>query len=63
MLTLKNTNILVMVFDLIQDQVFHFQVGGFGQNVLIFGADMNSCIHIDNKKMTYFFTKEDQRKN
>ena len=29
---------------------FSFPVGGFGQNVLIFGADMNSSIHIDNKK-------------
>ena len=26
MLTLKNTNILVIVLDLIEDQVFHFQV-------------------------------------
>ena len=24
--------------------------GGFGQNVLIFGADMSTAIHIDNKK-------------
>ena len=24
--------------------------GGFGQNILIFGADMSSSIHIDNKK-------------
>ena len=24
--------------------------GGFGQNVLIFGADMSTSIHIDNKK-------------
>ena len=23
---------------------------GFGQNVLIFGADMSTSIHIDNKK-------------
>ena len=27
-----------------------FPSGGFGQNVLIFGADMSSSIHIDNKK-------------
>ena len=27
-----------------------FPGGGFGQNVLIFGADMSSFIHIDNKK-------------
>ena len=39
--------ILVMGLDLIEDQVFHFH---FGQIVLIFGTDMNSSVHIDNKK-------------
>ena len=29
---------------------FSFPGGGFGQHVLIFGADMNSCAQIDNKK-------------
>ena len=29
---------------------FSFTGGGFGQNVLIFGADMSISIHIDNKK-------------
>ena len=29
---------------------FSFPEGGFGQNVLIFGVDMSSSIHIDNKK-------------
>ena len=29
---------------------FLFPSGGFGQNVLIFGADMSSSAHIDNKK-------------
>ena len=29
---------------------FSFPNGGFGQNVLIFGADMSSSAHIDNKK-------------
>ena len=28
---------------------FSFPGGGFGQNVIIFGADMNSFTHIDNK--------------
>ena len=28
---------------------FSFSGGGFGQNVIIFGADMNSSPHIDNK--------------
>ena len=30
-----------------------FPSGEFGENVLIFGADMSSSIHIDNKKKTY----------
>ena len=29
---------------------FSFLSGGFSQNVLIFGADMSSSIHVDNKK-------------
>ena len=29
---------------------FSFTSGGFGQNVLIFGADTSTSIHIDNKK-------------
>ena len=29
---------------------FSFTGGGFGQNVLIFGADMSTSIHIDNNK-------------
>ena len=29
---------------------FSFPSGGFGQNVLIFAADMSTSIHIDNKK-------------
>ena len=28
---------------------FSFPVGGNDQNVIIFGVDMNSSIHIDNK--------------
>ena len=32
---------------------FSFPGVGFGQNVLIFGVDMSSSSHIDNKKKTY----------
>ena len=42
--------IQVMESDLIEDHFFSFPGGGFGQNVLIFGADMSSSTHIDNKK-------------
>ena len=37
-----------IVFD--RRSSFSFPDGGFGQNVLIFGADMSSSAHIDNKK-------------
>ena len=33
--------------------VSSFPGGGFGQNVLIFGAGMSFSAHIDNKKKTY----------
>ena len=29
---------------------FSFQNGGFGQNVIIFGVDTSSSVHVDNKK-------------
>ena len=32
---------------------FSFPGGGYGQNVLIFGADMSSSAHVDNKKKMY----------
>ena len=47
---MKNMGILVMALDLIEDQAFYFLVVDFGQNVLIFGIDMSSSAHIDNKK-------------
>ena len=34
---------------------FSFPSGGFGQNVLIFGADMSFSAHIDNKKKDILF--------
>ena len=30
-----------------------FPGGGFGQNIIIFGVDMSSSPHIDNKKKTF----------
>ena len=32
---------------------FSFPGGGFGQNILIFGAEIISSAHIYNKKKTY----------
>ena len=39
---------LVMELDLIEDQVFSFSGGRFGQNVLIFGVDMSFPAYIDS---------------
>ena len=36
--------------DLIEDLVFSFTSGGVGQNISVFGVDMSSSPHIDNKK-------------
>ena len=33
---------------------FSFRGGGFGQKVLIFGVDLSSSPHIDNKKKVIF---------
>ena len=32
---------------------FSFPSGGFGRNVLVFGVDMSSSDHIDNKEKTH----------
>ena len=37
----------------IEDQVFLSPSGGFAENVIIFGADMSSPVHVDNKKKTF----------
>ena len=34
---------------------FSFVSGGFGQNVIIFGVDMSSSVHVDNKKRHFDF--------
>ena len=34
---------------------FSFPGSGFSQNIIIFGVDMSSSVHIDNKKKTYYF--------
>ena len=39
-----------MELGLIEEEVFHFQVVDCNnQNVIIFGADMSSSAHVDNK--------------
>ena len=39
-----------MELDLIEDQRFHFLVADLVKMLLIFGVDMSSSAHIDNKK-------------
>ena len=41
---------------------FSFPRGGFGQNELIFGADMSSLAHIDHKKKDILVFGKDQHK-
>ena len=50
MLILKNVNILPIIgFDALGN--FSLSNGnGFGKNVILFGADVSSLVHIDNKK-------------
>ena len=50
MQTLKNIDIQDYGIGFDRRPSFSFPSGGFGQNVLIFGADMSSSIHINNKK-------------
>ena len=50
MLILISVNIQDMVLDLMQEEVFLFPNGKFGQNVIMFGVDMSSSAHSNNKK-------------
>ena len=43
-------NILGMELDLIEEEVFNFQVVDMVNNVFIFGVDLSFTTHIDNKK-------------
>ena len=47
-----------MELDLIEKEVF--PDGGFGQNVIIFGVDMSSFVHVDNKKEDIEIIGKDQ---
>ena len=40
---------LVMELDLIWYQAFYLEVVGFGSNVIVFGVDVSSSVHVDNK--------------
>ena len=49
MLIQINTHILVIEFDLIRIQNFHYLTVAWVKNVIIFGVDMSSSVYIDNK--------------
>ena len=38
-------------------RTFSLPTGGFGKSVIIFGVDMSSSVHIDNKKKYIILTK------
>ena len=41
---------------------FTFPSGKFGQNIIIFGADMSSSVHVDNKKKDILILGKGPRK-
>ena len=47
---MTNASILDVVLDLIWKKVFSFSTGGFGKNVIFFGIDMSSSVHVDKSK-------------
>ena len=57
--TLINTNILDMVLDFIQEEVSHIKVEQMGKNVIIFGADMSSYAHANNKTRSILILGKD----
>ena len=53
MLILISVNILAIVLDLMHAEVFHYlMVVSLAKNLIIFGANMSSSVHIDNKKLS-----------
>ena len=47
---LISINILAIVLELMYVEFLLSYASGLGKNVIIFGADMSSLLHIDNKK-------------
>ena len=41
--------VLAMVLVSIRIQDFHYLMAAMGKNVIIFGADVSSSVHVDNK--------------
>ena len=49
MLIQTNTNTMFTAWDLILVQNFYLQMEAMEKNVIIFGTDMSSSVHVDNK--------------
>ena len=49
MLIHTNTNTMFTAWDLILVQNFYLQMEAMEKNVIIFGTDMSSSVHVDNK--------------
>ena len=58
MLIQMNTNTVAMVKDLILIQNFHLQMEAWGKNTIIFGVDMRSSEHINNKNKNILILRE-----
>ena len=42
--------------------IISFPGGGFGQNLIIFGVDMSSCVHVDNRKKDILILRRGETK-
>ena len=63
MLTKINTNIVATTYDSIRVQNFHYLTGSVGRNIITFGADISSSVHIDNKGKYILILGKDQHKD
>ena len=55
--------VLVMVLVSIHSQDFHYLMVAVGKNVIIFGADMSSSVHVDNKGKDILIVSEGPTKD
>ena len=53
MLFQVNANVATTAKDSIHSQNFYYLMVNMGKNVIIFGFDINSSVHIDNQKKDF----------
>ena len=61
MLIQINTNMVATATDLILVYKFHSQMEACQKNLIIFGGDMNSFVHSNNKKKDILMLGEEPR--